>query len=118
AFLDGLRRAFDEVLGLLEAELGDRPDFLDDADLVVARGGEHDRELGLLLGRSGGGPTGGRSGGYGDGSGGANAPLFFEILDETGDFEDRLAAQPVDDLIFRDGGHVCFREWLASADGH
>ena len=54
AFLDGLRRAFDQVLGFLEAEPGDRADFLDHFDLLVAGGGEDDRELGLLLDRRGG----------------------------------------------------------------
>ena len=52
AFLDVLRRAVDEVLGLLEAEVGDLADRLDDADLVGAGVGEDDRELGLLGGRS------------------------------------------------------------------
>src|ERR1700761_5617500 len=51
AFLDGLRRAFDEVLGFLEAKAGDGADFLDDLDLLVAGSGQNDRELGLFLGR-------------------------------------------------------------------
>src|ERR1700761_231506 len=54
AFLDRLRRAFDEVLGFLEAKTGDGADFLDDLDLLLAGRGENDRELGLLFGRSGG----------------------------------------------------------------
>ncbi len=37
ALLDGLRGALDEVLGLLEAQAGDRADFLDGADLVRRR---------------------------------------------------------------------------------
>ena len=41
AFLHRLRRAFDQVLGFLEAEAGDRAHFLDDFDLLVAGGGEH-----------------------------------------------------------------------------
>src|SRR6185437_2141324 len=36
AFFDGLRRAFDEILGLLQAERGDGAHFLDDLDLLVA----------------------------------------------------------------------------------
>ncbi len=36
SFLDGLRGAFDEILGFLEAQAGDGADFLDDADLVRA----------------------------------------------------------------------------------
>ena len=52
AFLDGLRRALDEILGLLQAEARDGADLLDDLDLLVADGGEDDRELGLLLDRA------------------------------------------------------------------
>src|SRR6478609_3548711 len=55
AFLHGLRGAFDEILGLLQAEARDHADLLDDLDLLVAHGGENDRELGLLLNRRGGG---------------------------------------------------------------
>ena len=41
--------AVDEVLGLLEAQAGERADLLDDLDLLVAGGGEDDVELALLL---------------------------------------------------------------------
>ena len=51
AFLDGLGSALDQVLGLLQAQAGDRADFLDDVDLLVAGVGEDDGELRLLLGR-------------------------------------------------------------------
>src|SRR5262249_27888848 len=47
--LDGLGGAFDQILGLLEAQAGDLADHLDDVDLlrgVEAR--QDDRELGLL----------------------------------------------------------------------
>src|SRR5215469_12137935 len=47
---DGLRRAVHQVLGLLEAQAGQRPHFLDDLDLLVASGLEDDVELILLLG--------------------------------------------------------------------
>src|SRR5262245_13837560 len=40
ALLDGVRRAVDEVLGLLQAQARDRPDDLDHLDLLVARTGE------------------------------------------------------------------------------
>src|SRR6476619_5543936 len=50
AFLDGLRRSVDQVLGLLEAELGQLADHLDDRDLVRPDLGEDRAELGLLLG--------------------------------------------------------------------
>src|SRR5262249_58386675 len=52
AFLDGLWRALDQVLGLLEAQPGERTHFLDHLDLLFAGGGEHDCELGLLFSRS------------------------------------------------------------------
>src|SRR4051794_29135403 len=59
AFLDGLRRAFDQRLGFAEAEAGDRADFLDHVDLLATVAGENDVELGLLFGsRSGGGGGG------------------------------------------------------------
>ena len=103
-FLDGLRSAFDEVLGFLEAQASDGADFLDDADLVRAGFLEDDGELGLRFssGSSGGSASGGSGG---DGSGGGNAPLAFEIFDEGGEVENRLAGQPLDDLVFGDVAH-------------
>src|SRR5262250_3171429 len=44
AFLHGLRRAIDEVLGFLESEAGDFADRLDDVDLVAAHIGENHGE--------------------------------------------------------------------------
>src|SRR5437762_7736433 len=75
AFLHGLGRALDQILGFLEAEAGDGPDFLDHFDLLVAGGGEHDRELGLLFHRSSGGGTARSGNRHGSRSG--NAPLLF-----------------------------------------
>src|SRR5690606_16242694 len=101
--LDGLRSALDKVLGLLETQAGDGADFLDDADLVRAGILQDDVELGLLLGRSGGGSSAsGRGRGNGNRSGGGNAPLLFEVLDQTRDLEDRLGGQPLDDLFLGD----------------
>src|SRR5437868_13119021 len=48
ALLDRLRRALDQVFGLLETETRDRADFLDHVDLLVANGRKDDVELGLL----------------------------------------------------------------------
>src|SRR5215469_3118989 len=48
AFLDRLRRAFDQVLGLFEAEVGDRAHLFDDIDLFVTSRGQDDSELSLL----------------------------------------------------------------------
>src|SRR3984893_11794949 len=47
---DGLRRAVDQVLGLLQAQAGERAHLLDDLDLLVASGFKDDVELVLLLG--------------------------------------------------------------------
>src|SRR6186713_3268915 len=64
AFLDGLGRSIDQVLGLLEAEAGELPHDLDDRDLVRPDLGKRGGELGLLLGRGRRGCLGrGRSGG-------------------------------------------------------
>src|SRR6201989_3047617 len=52
AFLDGLGRAIDEVLGFFQAEAGDFANRLDDVDLVAADVGEHDGEFRLLFRRS------------------------------------------------------------------
>ena len=57
--LDLLRRALDEILGLLQTETRDLANDLDDVDLLVADRGEDDVELRLLLGRRGGGGEGG-----------------------------------------------------------
>src|SRR6516162_8473353 len=88
AFLDRLRSALHQVLGLLQAQAGDGADLLDDVDLVGARVREDDRELGLLLG------------GSGDGNGGGgHAPLLLELLHELGSLHHREGGQRVDDLI-------------------
>src|SRR4051812_28403963 len=96
AFLDRLGRAFDEVLGFLEAQAGDGADFLNDFDLLVAGGSENDRELGLFFSRSSG-----SSSGTGDRNGGSSghAPLFFEELCELGSFEHGQAREVVDDFL-------------------
>src|SRR6266496_6749651 len=52
AFLHGAGRGFHQVLGLLEAQVGDRSDLLDDLNLLLSTTLQDDRELGLLLGRS------------------------------------------------------------------
>src|ERR1041384_1655126 len=51
AFLDGVRGAVDQVLGLLQAQARDRADDLDHLDLLFAGAGEDDVEGGLLLRR-------------------------------------------------------------------
>src|ERR1700722_13112439 len=53
AFLDRLGRAFNQILGLLEAESGDRPHLFDDVDLLFARSRQDDGEFGLSRRRGG-----------------------------------------------------------------
>jgi hypothetical protein len=59
-------------------------------------GGKNDRELGLLLDRSGGG--GARAGANGHGGGGGDAPLLLEHLRELGGLENGQGRQVVDEL--------------------
>src|SRR5689334_22461796 len=83
AFLDGLGRSVDQILGLLETELGQLADHLDDRDLVRPDLGQDRAELGLLFGSrstSAGTVTGGSSGRRGscsDGSSGGDAVAVF-----------------------------------------
>src|SRR5580704_1729238 len=91
AGLDVLRRAVDEILGVLEAETGDLADDLDDADLVGAAALEDDGELRLLLGRSGRSrraTTGCRRRRNGNRSR-LDAPLVLERLGETDELDHR-----------------------------
>src|ERR1700689_1396972 len=60
---DGLGGAVDQVLGLLQAQAGERAHLLDDLDLLVARGLEDDVELVLLLGLFGRGSGAGAADG-------------------------------------------------------
>jgi hypothetical protein len=85
-------------LASLEAQAGDRADFLDDVDLVVAELGEDHVELGLLLSRSGGGSRRAGSGNHRDRSGGGNAPLLFEQLRELGGLENGELRELVHEL--------------------
>src|SRR5439155_3100123 len=79
ALLDRRRGAVDEVLGLLEAEAGDRAHDLDHLDLLLTCSGEDDVEGGLLLHRSAvaacGSATRGR---HGDGRSSRDAPLVLD----------------------------------------
>src|SRR5687767_10279335 len=88
AFLHGLRRAVDQVLGLLQAQARDFAHRLDGVHLVLARLGEHHGELGLLLDSGRASARAGRGCGNGDGSGGGDAELVFHVLDELRELED------------------------------
>src|SRR2546425_12614654 len=102
AFLHRAGRAFHQVLGLLQAQAGDRPDFLDDLNLLLPATLEDDRELGLLLGRRGRGRSTTRAARRGrrrhrrrD----RHAELPLELLDQLGEFHDRQAADGFDDIV-------------------
>ena len=98
AFLDRLGRAFDEILGFLEAQAGDGADFLDDFDLLIADGDQNNGELGLLFHRSGG-DGGSRASGDRDGGGGRDAPLLFEQLGEFSGFQHGQGRELFNDLF-------------------
>src|SRR5262249_19174422 len=104
---DDLRRAVDQVLGLLEAEVGDLADGLDDADLVRAGVLEGHRELGLLDGRgsrsAGPAPHRGPSG-HGH-RGCLDAPLRLELLGERGEVQHGHLREEINYLFFRHVGH-------------
>src|SRR5580704_9555841 len=99
AFLDGFRRAFDKVLGFLEAERGDGAHFLDDFDLLFADGGEDDGELRLFLDRRSRRHAAGRGSRHRHRSGGRDAPLGFKQLRELSGLENREAREFVDDFF-------------------
>ena len=103
AFLDRLRRRFDQRLGFGQAQAGDGADFLDDVDLLATVAGQDDVEFGLFF--SGGSSSSGRAS-NGDGSSGRNAPLFFEHLGQVSGFENGQCRQLVDDCI--EVSHVIF----------
>ena len=92
--------ALDDVLGLLEAKTGERAHDLDDLDLLVAEGGEHDVEL-----RSA--PRPGRRRRrrqpeprpWRPGRRGADAELFLERLDHLAELEHGHALDGLDQLV-------------------
>src|SRR3954471_8819385 len=104
---DGLGRAVDQVLGLLETQAGELANDLDDLDLLVAGRLEDDVELlllggGLVATAARGGHT--RSG-HGDRSSRSHAEGLLELLHEVGDLDQRLLLQGLDALVVGQGGH-------------
>src|SRR5581483_4410629 len=97
----------DEVLGLLEAEAGDRADDLDHLDLLCARAREDDVEGRLLLDRGCFAP-GGR-GRDGDGSGGGDAPLLLDLVLQLDQLEDGHAPELLEDGV--DCCHYSLSSW-------
>src|SRR5580698_241495 len=98
AFLDRLRRSFDQVFRFLQAERGYGAHFLDHFDLLVADRREDDAKLSLLFDRSGGSASG-RSSGDSHRSGGRDAPLAFKQLGELSGFQNCEAREFVDDFF-------------------
>src|SRR3954468_18081730 len=105
AFLHGLRRGVDQVLGLLQAQAGDGADDLDYLDLLAAGSGQDDVERGLLLGRGGAiaAPATGRSR-DGDRSGGGDAPLLLDLVLQLDQLEDAHAPQLLENGV--DSSHL------------
>src|SRR5262249_18432417 len=103
-----VRRAVHQVLGLLEAEAGQRPDFLDDLDLLFARRLQDDVELVLLLDlfrRAGAAGSGGL--GRRDRSRGLHVEGLLELLHEVGQLEERHLLECVEQFVgaqLRHGG--------------
>src|SRR5690606_29102643 len=116
---NGLRRAVDEVLGLLETERRERADLLDDLDLLVAGGLQDDVELGLLLGgclHRGALGSGRPSSGDRDGRGGRNLEGLLELLHELGELDQGHLLERIKELVgaqLRHGGGS-FRWWWDS----
>src|SRR5215213_4029087 len=107
---DDLGGAVDQVLGLLQAQAGERAPLLDALDLLVAGGLEDDVELVLLLDGLGGGATSGAtSGGDGDGGGGLDVERLLEPLHEVGELDEGHLLERVEELVgaeLRHGGGV------------
>src|SRR5690606_8369996 len=77
-----LRCGLDQVLGLLQAQAGERAHLLDDRDLLTAGLGEDDVELGLLLLSGGLAATGRRTGRDGHRGRGGDAEALLELLEQ------------------------------------
>src|SRR5580692_5352477 len=101
-----LRRAVDQILGLLEAEAGERPDLLDDLDLLVACGLENDVELVLLLGLFGSGAAArrGRTG-HRDRGRGLDVEGVLELLYELRELEQRHLLERVEQCVVAELRH-------------
>src|SRR6185437_10985657 len=97
----------DDGLGLAEAERGELADDLDDLDLLLAGGLEHDVERRLLLDLFDGGGTGSGGAGNGDRSGGGDLEGLLELLHELRQLDERELLERVEQLVgaeLRHGG--------------
>src|SRR5215475_8832187 len=103
---DRLGGAVDQVLGLLQAQAGQRPDLLDDLDLLVAGGLQDDVELVLLLDLRRLGRRAARSrGGDGDRRGRGDAEGVLELLHELRQLEQRHLLERVEQLVVAELRH-------------
>src|SRR6516225_1186634 len=114
-----VRRAVHQVLGLLEAKAGQRPDFLDDLDLLVARRLQDDVELVLLLGLfRRGGAAGGGGLRHRDRSRGLHVEGLLELLHEVGQLKERHLLERVEEFVgaqLRHGGQSSVGSSVACA---
>src|SRR5688572_17933017 len=95
----GLGGTVDDGLGLAEAERGELADDLDDLDLLLASGLEHDVERGLLFDLfSGSGASGSRAG-NGDRSGRGDLEGLLERLDELRELDEGQALELLEQLF-------------------
>src|SRR6266508_150676 len=102
---DALRGTVDQVLGLLEAQAGQRSHLLDDLDLLVTGSLEDDVELVLLLGGRGLTGTGTRCGNRGDRGRGGDVEGLLELLDELRELEQRHLLERVEQVVARQLRH-------------
>src|SRR6201996_1504690 len=111
---DGLRRAVDQVLGLLEAQAGERAHLLDDLDLLVARALEDDVELVLLLDLFGrGSGAGAASGGHRDRGRGLDVKRLLERLHELGQLKEGHLLERVEQVSAAELRHDRFPSFLS-----
>src|ERR1700722_2390617 len=101
----GIRRALDQVLGFLQPQAGQRPDFLDHLDLLVAGAGQDDVELRLLLldASSGVAAGGGCRRGNGNRCRGRHAEALLKILQQLAQLDHRELGDPIEDLVLCQG---------------
>src|SRR5690606_363554 len=111
-----LRRALHQLLGLLQAQAGQRPDLLDDLDLLVTSGLEDDVELVLLLGRGGlASATATRHrGDSGDRGRRGDLEGLLELLHELGELEQRHLLERLEQLF---SGQLRHGVFLSSSRG-
>src|SRR5688572_16508382 len=115
---DGLGRAVDQILGLLEAEARERAHLFDHLDLLVAGTGEDDVELVLLLG-SGLAATPAAGSGHHDGRRGGRRHVerLLELLDELRQLEQRHLLELLQQVVRRHLRHRYSSSSEAAASG-